>query len=367
MGREPFLTTTDDEPGDGPDLPGVEQGDTRGRLERLLGERRRPTLQRSALPKAALPKPSFPRLTMPRLAVPKRLGREPADAVDPELDTALEDALVEALSDEDTTPGAEDAEDAPSTDGPGEPDESTGLDDAVAEWVLRAIAAYPRPAYPVEREWDVSVQGIVRLVPYVPRIATAPLGLLDRFGAVTIGPDRVGLDGKDVAWDRVVEVRTEPAWTCLSAEALEANLAQYVVAIPPVPGRGWVLRKISELLLTLYLAVVPPDDGEDGLLTLAAQLEDPDAPGMFDRVVTEVVYERRFGHGTARASTTSALLQLVLPGTVDTMVRTAISKGVTVVHVPAEETSSGGIVARAVSWRSSALDLRARVNHRIGR
>ena len=59
-------------------------------------------------------------------------------------------------------------------------------------------------------------------------------------------------------------IRTAPAWTCLSAEALEVNLAQYVVALPPLPGRAWVLRKISELLLSLYLAVLPPDaDGDD--------------------------------------------------------------------------------------------------------
>lgn len=354
MAKEPFLTTTDDEPGEGPDLPGTMSGDGRSTLARLLGERRLlrvPALR--ALPRPTLPRPSF---SLPgRRARPDDGDPAPEAVPGPDLDTALEDALVEALADD--GPVADGADgglpDAAAADG--------GFDDVVAEWVRRVIAAYPRPTYPLEREWDVSVQGVVRLVPYVPRFATAPLALLDRFGAVTIGPRRVGLDGKDVDWDRVVEVRTAPAWTCLSAEALEVNLAQYVVALPPLPGRAWVLGKISELLLSLYLAVLPPDaDGDDVLA---------DAPPdrMFDRVVTEVVYRRRFGTGEAQASTTSVLLQLALRGATDTIVRTAAERGVDVVHVKAEETSIGSVVARAATWRRTALDLRERVDRRLGR
>lgn len=350
MAKEPFLTTTDDEPGEGPDLPGTTSGDGRSTLARLLGERRLlrvPALR--ALPRPTLPRPSF---SLPGALPGRRARRDDGDPAPeavpgPDLDTALEDALVEALAD--------DADVADGADG--------GFDDVVAEWVRRVIAAYPRPTYPLEREWDVSVQGVVRLVPYVPRFATAPLALLDRFGAVTIGPRRVGLDGKDVDWDRVVEVRTAPAWTCLSAEALEVNLAQYVVALPPLPGRAWVLGKISELLLSLYLAVLPPDADGDGDDVLA------DAPPdrMFDRVVTEVVYRRRFGTGEAQASTTSVLLQLALRGATDTIVRTAAERGVDVVHVKAEETSIGSVVARAATWRRTALDLRERVDRRLRR
>ncbi|WP_340698976.1 hypothetical protein [Cellulosimicrobium funkei] len=354
MAKEPFLTTTGDEPGEGPDLPGTTSGDGRSALARLLGERR--LLRVPAL--RALPRPTFPR---PSFSLPGRRARRddgdpaPEAVPGPDLDTALEDALVEALADDGPVTDGADGRlpDAAATDG--------GLDDVVAEWVRRVIAAYPRPTYPLEREWDVSVQGVVRLVPYVPRFATAPLALLDRFGAVTIGPQRVGLDGKDVDWDRVVEVRTAPAWTCLSAEALEVNLAQYVVALPPLPGRAWVLGKISELLLSLYLAVLPPDaDGDDVLA---------DAPPdrMFDRVVTEVVYRRRFGTGEAQASTSSVLLQLALRGATDTIVRMAAERGVDVVHVKAEETSIGSVVARAATWRRTALDLRERVDRRLRR
>jgi len=386
VAKEPFLTTTDDEPGEGPDLPGTTSGDDRGTLARLLGERRLVRVPaRPALPRPTLPRPSF---SLP-VALPGRRARRddgdpaPEPVPEPDLDTALEDALVEALADDGAVADGADGGPLDAAAGDG------GFDEVVAEWVRRAIAAYPRPSYPLEREWDVSVQGVVRLVPYVPRFATAPLALLDRFGAVTIGPQRVGLDGKDVDWDRVVEVRTAPAWTCLSAEALEVNLAQYVVALPPLPGRAWVLGKISELLLSLYLAVLPPDaDGDDVLADThalfgasgteggaadrpdgSADVADADAPPdrMFDRVVTQVVYRRRFGTGEAQASTTSVLLQLALRGATDTLVRTAAERGVDVVHVRAEDTSVGSVVARAATWRRTALDLRERVDRRLGR
>ena len=397
MAKEPFLTTTGDEPGEGPDLPGVTSGDERSTLARLLGERRLlrvPAVPRPSLP--SIPRPTFSLPVSLPLSMPRRRVRR--DAVDPGLDAALEDALVEALADDGAATGSAAVDDGPAE---GSDDARGGLlddaaddgsfDEVVAEWVRRAIDAYPRPSYPLEREWDVSVQGVVRLVPYVPRFATAPLALLDRFGAVTIGPERVGLDGKDVDWGRVVEVRTAPAWTCLSAEALEVNLAQYVVALPPLPGRAWVLRKISELLLSLYLAVLPPDaDGDDIVSDAHAFLGadvagggaddtegsegDADASGagsrhdpMFDRVVTQVVYERRFGTGEAQASTTSVLLQLALRGATDTIVRTAAARGVEVVHVRAEDTGVGSVVARAAGWRRTALDLRDRVNRRVGR
>ncbi|MFF2267848.1 hypothetical protein ACFVTZ_06260 [Cellulosimicrobium cellulans] len=392
MAKEPFLTTTDDEPGEGPDLPGTTSGDERSTLARLLGEKR--LLRVPALP--ALPRPTFPRpsFSLPG-ALPGRRARgddvdpAPGPAPEPDLDTALEDALVEALADGGAVVDGADATDGADGGLLDDAADDGAFDEVVAEWVRRAIAAYPRPAYPLEREWDVSVQGVVRLVPYVPRFATAPLALLDRFGAVTIGPQRVGLDGKDVDWDRVVEVRTAPAWTCLSAEALEVNLAQYVVALPPLPGRAWVLRKISELLLSLYLAVLPPDaDGDDVVADAhallgatgveggiadrpdgGADVADADAPPdpMFDRVVTQVVYRRRFGTGEAQASTTSVLLQLALRGATDTIVRTAAERGVEVVHVRAEDTSVGSVVARAATWRRTALDLRERVDRRLGR
>ncbi|WP_435737351.1 hypothetical protein V5D56_01780 [Cellulosimicrobium sp. PMB13] len=263
-------------------------------------------------------------------------------------------------------------------DGVAPPDEaSPGADDLVAAWVARAISLYPRPTHPVAHEWDASVQGLVRTIPYVPRVATRPLGLLDRFGAVTVGPSQVGLDGADVDWDRVVEIRTEPAWTSLSAEALEVNLAQYLTFLPPVPGRGWVVRKLGELLFSLYLAVLPPDlDAPNPSPGAPDAPHDPDAPETAPepwgaphdllrvRAVTQILYHRRFGQGETRASATSVLLQLALPESTDVILRTAADRGVPVVHVAVDETRIGSVAARGAQWRATALALRERIARR---
>ncbi|ADG76417.1 hypothetical protein Cfla_3545 [Cellulomonas flavigena DSM 20109] len=327
----------------------------------LAARRARVSLPSVSLP-ISFPQVSLPQVSLPAVRVPA-LGRrapQPQDAPatggagtaaadvpeppdPPDLLVALEDALEEAVALDPVEPGAEVV--------PGGEEHAGGTDDLLAGWVARVIEAYPRPSYPMTQEWDVSIQGIVRLVPFLPRFATAPLALLDRFGAVTIGPERVGLDGKDVAWDRVVEVRTEPAWTRLSAEALEADLAQFVTVIPPVPGRGWVLRRISELLLSLYLAVLPPDDGD-------IDLDDPEDELLTSRVVTAVRYRRRFGHGEATVGAASTLLQLALPGTVETVVATAQEHDVPVRHVATADTDIGTVVRRAATWRRTAVGMR---------
>jgi hypothetical protein len=281
-----------------------------------------------------------------RLGVTQDPGRGPDDGRTADTHEEVVDGLLDAVVD---------AEDHASD--PGE---------VFSVWVAKAVRAYPRPVYPLEREWNVSVQGLLRLVPRLPRIATAPLGVLDRFGAVTVGPERVGLDGKDVDWDRVVEVRTEPAWTLLSAEMLELDLAGIFTMIPAVPGRRWVLRRISELLFTLYLAVLPPADDDPAADAPPAEGDGPRLT-VFAPVVSTVVYRRMVGRGEARASSMSALLQVALPGTADTIVATARAHGVPVVEVPVDETDVGAVARRAQVWRRSAVGMRTQVLGRLGR
>lgn len=312
------------------------------------------------------------------------LGSTAASAPDVAANPAPTDTDTDASPDPATIPAAPaDPTGAPPSglaDTPVKP----GLDDLVAGWVGRALDVYPRPGLPLTTHWDASAAGLVRQVPYVPRFATKPLELLDRFGAVHVGPQEIGFDGDAVDWDRVIELRTHPAWSSLSADALEANFAQYLRVIPRLPGRGWVLGKVSELLVSLYLAVVPLPDDVARLLEVGGASEDgtsegdPSAGDASDddtaegpeevaerdlftrRTVTEIVYKRRFGEGERQACTTSVLLQLAFPESTDAMLALAAERGVRVVHVPVDEGEMGATIKRAASWRSAALGLRER-------
>ncbi len=321
----------------------------------------------------AVQAPVRPRLRIPQL--PATLpGRRRPDAATGE--AATTDPTAEPTAD----PAPDDAADAP----PSGRDEAEGrprLDALVTGWVARALDAYPRPVLPLTDHWDASVAGLVRQVPLVPRFATRPLELLDRFGAVHVGPREVGFDGDAIDWERVLEVRTQPAWSSLSADALEANFAQYLRVIPRVPGRGWVLGKVSELLVSLYLTVVPlPDDaahllttgGTTGGTTDGTTDDAPDgdagskAASFTRRTVSEICYKRRIGEGERQASTTSVLLQLAFPGSTDAMLALAAERGVPVVHVPVDEGEMGATIKRAAAWRSTALGLRDRFTRDTG-
>lgn len=310
----------------------------------------------------AVQAPARSRLRIPRLpAAPTGWRRPDPTTPDP---TTLDPTTPE--------PAPDDAADAPPSGREGAGSRPR-LDALVTGWVGRALDAYPRPVLPLTDHWDASVAGLVRQVPLVPRFATKPLELLDRFGAVHVGPREVGFDGDAIDWDRVLEVRTQPAWSSLSADALEANFAQYLRVIPRVPGRGWVLGKVSELLVSLYLSVVPLPDAAAHLLESGGTTGDaPDghttpAGGSFTRrTVTEILYKRRIGEGERQASTTSVLLQLAFPGSTDAMLALAAERGVPVVHVPVDEGEMGATIKRAAAWRSTALGLRDRFTRDTG-
>lgn len=312
----------------------------------------------------AVQAPARPRLRIPRLpaTLPGRRRSDPTTPDPATPDPAAPDSATPELA-------LDDAADAPSSgrDGAGS---RPRLDALVTGWVGRALDAYPRPVLPLTDHWDASVAGLVRQVPLVPRFATKPLELLDRFGAVHVGPCEVGFDGDAIDWDRVLEVRTQPAWSSLSADALEANFAQYLRVIPRVPGRGWVLGKVSELLVSLYLSVVPlPDDGARLLEvggTSSPEGSRATGASFTRRTVTEILYKRRIGEGERQASTTSVLLQLAFPGSTDAMLALAAERGVPVVHVPVDEGEMGATIKRAAAWRSTALGLRDRFTRDTG-
>ncbi|GII99931.1 hypothetical protein CLV28_3009 [Sediminihabitans luteus] len=287
--------------------------------------------------------------------------------------------MTEGTTEDSTEDRAGEPTDAGADDGfaaakPGAgPRGARGVAADASAWVLRALAAYPQPPRPLVDEWEISIAGLVRTVPRVPRFATKPLGLLDGLGAVHVGPEEVGFDGDAVPWDRVLEVRTEPLAASISAEALEQGIAQVSARLPLMPGRAWISRKLAELFYTLYLLANPETRDEllaverelGGLVPDGAYGADDAAPGSPERdgrTVTQILVRRRFGGPSERpTSITAVLLQIAVPGATEAIVREALERDIPVVHVPLEEGDLGKHVSRAESWRTAAGTVRGRL------
>lgn len=115
---------------------------------------------------------------------------------------------------------------------------------AVTSW----LASMPMPQAPATRPWALSIGTLVGRAGTLPPVATRALGLLDRFGRVSVGPDEVGIDGEDVRWSDVTAVRTSPAGAMLGQNAVAHELERIKRLLPPVPGRAAVLGQVETVL-----------------------------------------------------------------------------------------------------------------------
>ncbi|GAB3411726.1 hypothetical protein [Flindersiella endophytica] len=141
--------------------------------------------------------------------------------------------------------------------------------------------------------WEVSLASLVDKVPHVPDIAVKALGLLDGFGAVHIGPRKVGFDGDEIEWDKVVALRTRRVSDMISGAVLEREVDRLRQYLPPVPGRKWAVGKAVDLLVVLSMVAL--EDELEFVLGLVDGARDLD--GATDqvtrdgRVVSEIVYK----------------------------------------------------------------------------
>jgi hypothetical protein len=116
------------------------------------------------------------------------------------------------------------------------------------------LAAVPRPASPIAQPWELSIATLIGSHPRVPSIAAKLLRRLDRFGRVSIRPDRVGFDDKTIRWSRVIEVRTYTTTGLVPHVVIDREVERIREMFPPVPGRRWLVRKAAEGLLTVVMA-----------------------------------------------------------------------------------------------------------------
>lgn len=219
------------------------------------------------------------------------------------------------------------------------------------EWMRTIVETYPQPRLPLEQDWEVSISALVGQVPKVPAVAVKLLRLLNRFGAVRLGVDKVGLDGDDIAWSKVTEIRTHRLADMTTESLLEAEIERLSSQLPPVPGRRWVVTRVGELLLTLAQMRAGGTDSEPE--ESAAEGEDP-------RVPVEIVYSgmvrKEIQH---KAGLAAVLLLAAMPEANHALVTLADQHGIPV--VPSQEKSTWQTAGeRAEAMRATLASLRSR-------
>ena len=181
--------------------------------------------------------------------------------------------------------------------------------------VRATLAAVPRPASPVAEPWELSFATLLCRHPRVPSFAGRLLRRFDKYGQVVIGPERVGFDRKTVRWSKVIEIRTYPTTNLVPSVVVDREIDRIREALPPVPGRRWIVTRMAEGLLTLLMAILGP--------RWKANI----AP----RLPCEIVYRNVFGRQTRlRAGLFAVLVLAAIPESATSLVATAQASSISI-------------------------------------
>ena len=160
------------------------------------------------------------------------------------------------------------------------------------------------PAAPADALWEMSLAAYLRRRSDLPSLALKPLGLLDRYGEVAVGPDHMAFDGEDVPWDKVVRVIVRDLVEVVSGKAMAREAEKIRHMLPPVPGRKWVVDHAMALLGEFAGPRLTKARGGD--------------------VVSEVVYRGALGREkTVQAGVFAALVMATWPQVRESLVATA--------------------------------------------
>jgi hypothetical protein len=142
-------------------------------------------------------------------------------------------------------------------------------------------------------------------------LALKPLGLLDRYGEVAVGPDHMAFDGEDVPWHKTVRLIVRDVVEVVSDAAMAREAEKIRHMLPPVPGRKWVVDHAMALLGEFAAPRLTKARGGD--------------------VVSEVVYRGALGREkTVQAGVFAALVMATWPEVRHSLVATARVHGVEV-------------------------------------
>jgi hypothetical protein len=191
-------------------------------------------------------------------------------------------------------------------------DSSDGIVVGKAVWIRSAMAAVPMPGMPATEPWEMSLATFLRLRTDLPELVLKPLGLLDRYGAVGFGPNHVGFDGEDIAWDRVVRIGVRDIAEVVTSSAMDCEAQHIKSLLPPLPGRKWVVDKAMDVITGM-----------------AAPILTDVATGV--GVASEIAYRTKLGREkTLHSGFFAALLLATRRPIHESLVATARAKGVAI-------------------------------------
>lgn len=215
------------------------------------------------------------------------------------------------------------------------------------DWIGAQLQAVPPPALPLTDPWKLSIGAIIARHPKAPRLTGKLLSPLDRFGAITIGPDEVGFDGDEVEWERVTEIRTSPVAEIACGAIWDFAIDDLRKRLPPVPGRKWAVTKVLQILMALAIDVedqIERTEGEDELTRVACEI------GYRGRLRTEK---------KAAVGLFSGLALCSMPQVSQALVRSAFERGVPVVDAAPHKTLSVNERVARMRTRRAALAAQA--------
>lgn len=226
----------------------------------------------------------------------------------------------------------------------------TGALPKVLDRLRAQLERIPAPEVPVTAPWSLGLPAVVLSSAAVPQAAWA-VSALSRFGELSLSPTHLGVDGTDIAWADVVEVRMGDVAQLLSGTALDKEIGRIASRLPPVPGRAWLVRHVSQVVLGLGIGVA---QAALGRFRTAAGTQERD-PGA--GIPMTVLSRGRFGRQVETdLGLFAALVCAAVPGVTDAVLDSAHRHGVTV--LPAETARTW---RNAEAVRSALLSLEHRL------
>ncbi|MBL1066414.1 hypothetical protein [Streptomyces sp. 7-21] len=229
---------------------------------------------------------------------------------------------------------------------------------ASRDWVAETLRTMPGPDAPATEPWEFSLGLLIASHPRVPSALAGPLAALDGLGCVRVSPEGAGFDGDDVPWEKVVRVQLHHGLTTLAGQSIDAEFERIRKALPPLPGRKWVVRKAASGLKAA-LEHVAEHAERLPWETSGASPDGTDAgTGTGLEIASEIVCRGRFGkEKTLHTCMYTTAFLAMRPDVTRSLVATARAAGVTVVPAPRRPSDE--------SARASVAELRKEARARV--